>query len=101
MVCRGKNKKSVQTEYLYNSYNSYIVMVTTIQVKDETLNRLKYFKESSKESYDEVINKVLDDIEEGELSEETIEDIRKGLKEIEEGKGERLEDVAKEFGIRL
>ena len=76
-------------------------MATTIQVRDETLSRLKYFKESSKESYDEVINKVLDDIEEGELSEETIEDIRKGLQEVKEGKGQTIEDVAREFGIKL
>ncbi len=76
-------------------------MATTIQVRDETLSRLKYFKESSKESYDEVINKVLDDIEEGELSEETIEDIRKGLQEVKEGKGQPIEDVAREFGIKL
>jgi predicted transcriptional regulator len=76
-------------------------MATTIQVKDETLSRLKYFKESSKESYDEVINKVLDDIEEGELSEETIEGIRKGLQEVKEGKGQTIEDVAREFGIKL
>ena len=76
-------------------------MTTTIQVKDQTLERLKYFKESSKESYDEVINKILSDIEEGELSDETIEDIRRGLREIKEGKGESIEDVAKEFGITL
>lgn len=76
-------------------------MATTIQIKDETLNRLKYFKGASKESYDEVINKVLDDVEEGELSEETIADISRGLKEVKEGKGQLLEDVAKEFGIKL
>lgn len=76
-------------------------MTTTIQVKEETVERLKYFKESLKESYDEVINKILNDIEEGELSEETITDIRKGLNEIKEGKGQSIEDVSKEFGIRL
>jgi mRNA interferase RelE/StbE len=51
-------------------------MQTTIQVKKDTLERLKFFKETTKESYDEIINKVLDEIEEGELTEETIEDIR-------------------------
>lgn len=76
-------------------------MATTIQVKDETLERLKFFKGSSKESYDEVINKVLDDVEEGVLSDEAIEDIRIGLREIKEGKGESIERVAKELGIKL
>ncbi|MDA1196615.1 MAG: hypothetical protein O2779_01475 [Nanoarchaeota archaeon] len=76
-------------------------MPTTIQVKNETLDRLKYFKEGSKESYDEIINKVLDDIEEGELTDSAIEDIKKGLQEVKQGKGQPLEDVAKEFGISL
>ncbi|MBI3051524.1 hypothetical protein HYY74_03635 [Candidatus Woesearchaeota archaeon] len=78
-----------------------ISMPTTIQVKDSTLDRLKFFKESSKESYDEVINKVLDEVEEGVLSDEALEDIRIGLMEIKEGKGESIEKVAKELGIKL
>ena len=76
-------------------------MPTTIQVKEETLERLKFFKEASKESYDEIINKVLDDVEEGELTEETVNDIKAGLREIREGKGESIEEVAKEFGVKL
>lgn len=76
-------------------------MATTIQVKHSTLERLKFFKESTKESYDEIINKVLDEIEEGELTEETIEDIRIGLKEIKQGKGQSIENIAKEFGVKL
>ena len=76
-------------------------MPTTIQIKNNTLERLKFFKESSKESYDEIINKILNDIEEGELTEKTIDDIRIGLREIKEGKGDLIEDVAKEFGVKL
>tara|TARA_Y100000310_G_scaffold109178_2_gene107618 strand:- start:2372 stop:2602 length:231 start_codon:yes stop_codon:yes gene_type:complete len=76
-------------------------MHTTIQIKDKTLSRLKYFKESSKESYDEILNKIMDDIEEGQMTDEAIEDIRTGLQEIKDGKGEAIEDVAKEFGISL
>ena len=76
-------------------------MPTTIQIKNDTLERLKFFKETSKESYDEIINKILDEIEDGELTEETIEDIKTGLREIKEGKGESIENVAKEFGVKL
>ena len=76
-------------------------MPTTIQIKNETLERLKFFKETAKESYDEILNKVLDEIEEGELTEGTLDDIRVGLKDIKEGKGESIEDVAKEFGVKL
>jgi len=76
-------------------------MATTIQVKDRTLDRLKFFKEFSKESYDEVINKVLDTVEEGELTDETINDIQISMRQMKEGKGEAIEDVAKEFGVDL
>jgi len=76
-------------------------MPTTVQIKEKTLERLKFFKHYSKESYDEVINKVLDGIEEGELTEDAIDDIKTALREVKEGKGEAIEDVAKEFGVKL
>lgn len=76
-------------------------MPTTIQIKNQTLERLKFFKETTRESYDEIINKILDEIEEGDLTEQTIEDIRVGLREIKEGKGQSIEKVAKEFGVKL
>ena len=76
-------------------------MATTVQVKEQTLERLKFFKESSKESYDEIINKVLDEVEEGELTDEAIEDIKIGLREVREGKGKPIEQVAKELGLKL
>lgn len=76
-------------------------MATTIQVKEETLERLKFFREYSKESYDEVINKLLNEMEEGELTDDAINDIKIALKEVREGKGKPIESVAKEFGVRL
>jgi len=48
---------------------------TTIQLKEKTLNRLKYFKAFSKESYDEILNKLIDNLEEGELTETAIKKI--------------------------
>ena len=66
-----------------------IMNATTIQIKDETLGRLKFFKEFNKESYDEIINKVLDEIEEGELTDEALKDMLEAKKEIREGKGQR------------
>lgn len=76
-------------------------MPTTIQVKNDTLGRLKFFREYSKESYDEVINKIMDDVEEGELTDNAIKDIQKGILEVKKGKGQRIEDVAKELGVKL
>lgn len=74
---------------------------TTIQVKNQTVERLRFFKGYSKESYDELINKILDRVEEGELTDEAIKDIEISLKEAMEGKGEPIEKVAKEFGVKL
>ena len=75
--------------------------LTTIQVKNKTLERLKFFREYTKESYDEMINKLMNLLEEGELTDEAINDVKTGLKEVREGKGESIENVAKEFGVRL
>lgn len=76
-------------------------MPTTIQIKEKTLERLKFFRDYSKESYDEIINKLLDGIEEGGLTEDTINDIKIALREVRGGKGETIEDVAKEFEVKL
>ena len=76
-------------------------MATTIQVKEETLERLKFFREYSKESYDEVINKLINEMEEGELTDDAINDIKTALKEVKAGKGQSIESVANEFGVKL
>ena len=76
-------------------------MATTIQVKDRTLGRLKFFKEFGKESYDEIINKLIDEVEEGELTEAAKEGIMRGLADIKSGRTASIEKVAKELGIKL
>ncbi|MFH1053451.1 MAG: hypothetical protein V1740_03475 [Candidatus Woesearchaeota archaeon] len=76
-------------------------MNTTIQVNEKTVERLKFFKNHTKESYDEIINKLLNTVEEGELTDDAIRDIQSGLEEVKSGKGESIEDVAKEFGVKL
>ncbi len=87
---------------LYSYYSFlYGIMPTTIQLKKTTLQRLKYFKVYSKESYDEIINKLLDTIEEGDLTKDAINDIQKALSEMKSGKGELIGDVAQELGVNL
>lgn len=76
-------------------------MKTTIQIREKTLSRLQYFRQYTKESYDEILNKLMDDIEEGEFTEQTLDDIKEGIAQARSGKGEPLEDVAKEFGVKL
>ena len=74
---------------------------TTIQLKQETLDRLRYFKEYSKESYDEIVNKLFNAIEEGELTELAVKKITSGLKDIKEGRVIALEAYAKKRGMLL
>jgi len=74
---------------------------TTIQLKEKTLNRLKYFKAFSKESYDEILNKLIDNLEEGELTETAIKKIEAGLRDIKTGRIISLESYAKKRGIKF
>ena len=74
---------------------------TTIQINTETLERLKALKSMERQSYDEVLNNILDNYEEDSLSEEEIEDIKKALENVKKGKVKPIEQVAKELGITL
>jgi len=74
---------------------------TTIQIKETTLERLKYFKEYSKESYDELINKLISLLEEGELTELATHKIIKGLEDVKQGRIVTLENYVKKRGITL
>jgi len=74
---------------------------TTIQVSADTLERLKMFKQHERESYDFVLNNLLDEAEEEELSEEEIEDIKEALDEVKRGETFPIEEVAKELGVVL
>ena len=67
---------------------------TMIQLKKETAEKLKSLKEYERESYDEIINKMIA-LEEEELSKEDIESIEKGLNDIKEGKVYSSKEAAK------
>jgi len=74
---------------------------TTIQINFETLERLKSLKNSERQSYDEVLNNLIDNCEEDSLSEEEIEDIKIALENVKRGKIKPIEQVARELGIIL
>lgn len=76
-------------------------MPTTIQIKEKTLERLKYFKEGEKESYDDVLNKLMNDVEEGELSDFAFEGILRGINDAKAGRVSSIEEVAKKLRIKL
>ena len=74
---------------------------TTIQIKFETLERLKSLKNMERQSYDEVLNNLIDNCEEESLSEEEINEIQKGLEDVKKGRIYPIEVVARELGIAL
>jgi len=76
-------------------------MKTTIQISTETLERLKRFKQHEKDSYDVVLNILLDEADEDVLSEAEIEDIKIALEHVKQGKVKPIELVAKELGVSL
>ncbi|HLC74575.1 MAG TPA: hypothetical protein VJH88_01835 [Candidatus Nanoarchaeia archaeon] len=73
---------------------------TTIQVSKPTLERLKMFRHG-RESYDELLNKVFDEVEHETLSSEEIEGIKQGLEDIKAGRVFSIEQVARELRIKL
>jgi len=75
--------------------------VTTIQIKSETLHKLKSLKEYARESYDEVINNLIGDNEAEILTEEEIVAIKEGLEDVKAGRIHSIEEVASEFGVEL
>ncbi len=76
-------------------------MKTTIQIDVSTLDRLKALKHYMRESYDELLNNLIDEVREEELSPEEIVEIQEGLEEVKRGKTKSIEQVAKELGVSL
>ena len=74
---------------------------TTIQISNETLERLKTLKNSERQSYDELLNNIIDNCEDENLSDEEIEDIKIALENVKRGKVKPIEQVAREIGISL
>lgn len=73
--------------------------LTTIQVEKSTLDKLKTFKEYKRESYDEVITKLmkLKEICEPKLTEQAIQDIDEARKE----KSIPLSKAIRELGVDI
>ena len=74
-------------------------MPTTIQIEKDTLNKLKTFKEYGRESYNEVINKLmkLKEMHELKLTEQANRDIDEARKE----KGIPLSEAIKQLGVKI
>jgi hypothetical protein len=73
-------------------------MDTTIKVKDKTRTKLESLKIHSKETYNDVIERLMR-TQDDELDSQTIKNLRKSLDDIEKGKIYSLRQVEKELGI--
>jgi hypothetical protein len=76
---------------------------TTVLVHKETKERLEKMKEYSKESYDEVINKLITLVslmkDEGKLSEKTLQDIKESREQAKKGKTMSTKELMAKLGI--
>lgn len=73
--------------------------LTTIQLEKSTLQKLKEFKEYARETYDEIVNKLMKykEMTEPQLTEETIRDIDESRKE----KSIPLSESIKRLGVKI
>lgn len=76
-------------------------MKTTIQIDKQTLTRLQHIKIHPNESYNAAINRLLDENEEEELTNEEISELQESLEEVKQGKVISLEKAAKELSVDL
>lgn len=99
--------KSLGEKFKYkNHIIHYIVLrrykkmeLTTIQLEKSTLQKLKEFKEYARETYDEIVNKLMKykEMTEPQLTEETIRDIDESRKE----KSIPLSESIKRLGVKI
>jgi hypothetical protein len=73
-------------------------MDTTIKVKDKTRTKLEHLKLHSKETYNDVIERLMR-TQDDELDLQTIKNLKKSLNDIEKGKIYSLGQVEKELGL--
>ena len=74
---------------------------TMIQLKRVTAERLKKLKDYERQSYDELINKLIHTSETEILTEQEISEIKQGLDDIRAGRTRSIEEAAKSLGIKL
>ena len=74
-------------------------MTTTIKIKDKTRTKLESFKLHAKETYNDVIERLIRTAQDDELDSKTIKNLRKSLDDIEKGRTYSLAQVEKELGL--
>jgi hypothetical protein len=72
--------------------------LTMVKLRKETVEKLKSLKDYERETYDDVISKMVA-IQRGELSREDITSIEKGLADLKAGRVYSSKDAAIRLGI--
>ncbi len=75
-------------------------MVTTIQVEEKTRHKLEEMKTHRRETYNEVIKRLIESGRQEEiLSEQSLKNIESALEDIKKGRVYSTNDVRKKFGL--
>ena len=76
---------------------------TTIQISQETREKLSKLKASERETYDEILNSLMDLIpsgdDEGEYTEEFKASLMRAIADVKRGRVYSMKDVRKEIGV--
>ncbi len=72
-------------------------MVTTIQLKETTKDKLDRMKLYRQETYNDVLERLIEDV--SDLNLKAREELESSIKDIESGKWVSLEKLAKELGF--
>lgn len=72
-------------------------MSTTIQIKEGVKARLEEMKLYSRETYNDVVERILEDL--SELNDETKKEIERSTAEINKGKYKTHENLGREMGF--
>jgi len=72
-----------------------------IEVGEDTLERLKMLGNGGGESYDELLNVIIDVYEEEELNADEVVEVEEALESVKEEKFKSIGQVAMELGVEL
>ena len=75
------------------------IPMSTIKIKDKTRTKLENLKLHTKETYNDVIERLMRATQDDDLDPQTIKNLRKSLDDIEKGKTYSLTQVEKELGL--
>ena len=80
-------------------YNCIYMDMTMVQLRKVTVERLKKLKKYSRQTYDELVNTLIDNPD--ELSAADIDEIKKGIAEIRAGNVSSEKEVAEKLRISV